>query len=244
MEVASRKRRIFSFLVDHILFSMIAAFAAFGTMGQGWDVKGFDDFSSIGATVLVIMLIYLAKDSFCGQSIGKRIFGIKVVLHTDEAIPPSILRGFARNILIFIWPIELLVLAFSKKKRRLGDMLASTKVIKLEGNTRKVRLKFMILVLALMIPAFLLTTSKVIKNSEAYRVATLSLMNNGELVNTIGKVKEFGFFPTGSINVTNGHGLADLNLSIDGEISSTDVNVNMEMLPGSDWKIRGVTIAQ
>lgn len=68
------------------------------------------------------------KDGFNGKSIGKAIFGLKVVnLKTNE--PISFKSSFKRNLPILI-PFVPLIVAFQLRKgTRMGDRWASSKVI-------------------------------------------------------------------------------------------------------------------
>lgn len=79
-------------------------------------------------TVLLLpFLIYFLKDSYRGKSVGKRVIGLQVV-NLKTGLPASALQCFIRNLLIPIWPIEVIISIFSPS-RRLGDVLANTKVI-------------------------------------------------------------------------------------------------------------------
>lgn len=69
--------------------------------------------------LLVFMFICFFKDVINGQSIGKRIMKIKVVdLNGNKA---SLFNLIIRNITIFIWPVEALLVLLNKE--RLGDRL-------------------------------------------------------------------------------------------------------------------------
>ena len=71
------------------------------------------------------MCIYFFKDIINGQSIGKRIMRIRVVDLNGKK--PSLFKLVIRNITIFIWPVEALLVLLDKQ--RLGDRLAKTKVV-------------------------------------------------------------------------------------------------------------------
>jgi hypothetical protein len=76
---------------------------------------------------LYLVLIIL-KDIFNGRSIGKCILGICVKDKMDLSSTPNIFRLMARNILLLLWPVELLTFLIMNK--RLGDVLVKTVVIK------------------------------------------------------------------------------------------------------------------
>mgnify|MGYP003393095711 FL=1 len=75
-----------------------------------------------------------------GQSIGKKLLGIKVVDYDTET-NPGVVRAFILRTLVFILPTLYLLPIFSiidylfsigKKKQTLHDKLAKTKVIKVQ----------------------------------------------------------------------------------------------------------------
>jgi uncharacterized RDD family membrane protein YckC len=76
---------------------------------------------------LGLMFLYFLKDSFKGRSPAKRIVKLQVVDNKTN-LPASVGQCFVRNILIILWPVEVLV-TFFNTQRRLGDYLAGTKVI-------------------------------------------------------------------------------------------------------------------
>ena len=85
---------------------------------------------------MMILSIYFLKDSYRGRSIGKRMIGLQVVSRkTGE--PASSLLCFIRNLVIPIWPLEVLISIFSPS-RRLGDLIANTKVIQVEKENLKI----------------------------------------------------------------------------------------------------------
>ena len=65
-----------------------------------------------------------------GQSVGKRIFGLRVIRENGEPLDfwQSFLRGLLRQTLDMLF-VGLFVILFSKKHKRLGDMAAGTIVI-------------------------------------------------------------------------------------------------------------------
>ncbi len=73
------------------------------------------------------VFVYLNKDILKGKSPGKRILGYRVVDNSTglEAEP---FKCFLRNLTIFLlWPVEGIV-CFINPERRLGDLIANTKV--------------------------------------------------------------------------------------------------------------------
>lgn len=84
-------------------------------------------------TLLLIFILFFAfslfKDlTFRNASIGKKLLNIKVVKAGTED-NASVSSMILRNITFLIASIEIIVL-FVNKKRRLGDLLAKTQVVK------------------------------------------------------------------------------------------------------------------
>jgi len=74
----------------------------------------------------VIILLFLKDISYKDGSFGKVRLGLKIVSVPDKE-KVSIVNKIVRNITLFIWPIELIVLLI--KNRKLMDSLLSLEVI-------------------------------------------------------------------------------------------------------------------
>jgi uncharacterized RDD family membrane protein YckC len=79
---------------------------------------------------IIIVAIMLNKDFFGGRSVIKRIWGFKVVDYQTGADATEF-QCMVRNISIILCPLEALVILISRE-RRLGDILAGTRVIDAE----------------------------------------------------------------------------------------------------------------
>jgi uncharacterized RDD family membrane protein YckC len=89
----------------------------------------------LAAVVLVMGYVFL-KDCLPflgGQSIGKKLMKLRVVTEDGKPITGNWQAGFMRNILMLVWPVELIMLIVREGKpeagRRIGDDMAKTKVI-------------------------------------------------------------------------------------------------------------------
>lgn len=76
----------------------------------------------------LLVFLYYNKDFVNGRSIAKRITGF-VVVDRITGKPASSLKCFVRNLTIVIWPLEV-IFSLTSPKRRLGDFLAGTKLVK------------------------------------------------------------------------------------------------------------------
>ncbi len=85
-------------------------------------------FKQTNRAILILWALYLLfKDGFDGQSLGKRIMGIRVLQREGEQAC-NLTQSFVRNILaltVVDW-----VFALGSKRSRLGDILAGTRVVK------------------------------------------------------------------------------------------------------------------
>lgn len=79
-------------------------------------------------------IILLAKDSFQGRSLAKRIFKIQLV--DTNGFIASPFRCFVRNLTVIIWPIEVIFVLISTE-RRLGDYIAGTKLVYFDKKNKK-----------------------------------------------------------------------------------------------------------
>ncbi len=121
---ADWQTRSLAFLIDLILF--ITLFYGLGATYHFWGV-------------FLSMIYILFRDGlFSGQSIGKKVMGIRVV-HSDGR-PISFVDSSFRNVLFlipYLFPlglaIETVALFRSPERRRLGDRIAGTRVVRKEA---------------------------------------------------------------------------------------------------------------
>jgi len=77
-------------------------------------------------TFYLMTLIYLNKDFLRGKSFAKRKLGLQLI-NRRTGKSANELQCFIRNITVLVWPLEVMVIMVSPK-RRIGDLLANTKV--------------------------------------------------------------------------------------------------------------------
>lgn len=129
-------KRIIAFIVDVFAITMFIMIPHFMTIFIRSPLFNLGIFG-------LQLTLFLCKDCFDGQSVGKRLMKIQVVdRQTGNSV--SSWRLIIRNIFIILWMIEGLVLIITNG-RRLGDMLAKTKVIH-QGNSKKIHLDFKLIV--------------------------------------------------------------------------------------------------
>ena len=74
-----------------------------------------------------ILYIWFCDGLPGGQSLGKRVTGIRVV-HVDTEKPCSYGQSFVRNLAMVLGVIDAAFIV-GKQRRRLGDLIAGTKVV-------------------------------------------------------------------------------------------------------------------
>lgn len=138
---ASLKQRIFAKLVDFLIFSAVFFPITYIVKGV-WIMSPLDHQWAYGIFItdplcilflFIIMAYFILLEAFIGQTIGKLLFGIKVI--TNDGSNPGLRRSFIRNILhvidslptLYIYGIYLM--QKSPVQARFGDVKAGTVVI-------------------------------------------------------------------------------------------------------------------
>lgn len=129
----SHVSRILSAIFDSFIMSFIVFIPIIAILSQAYahtPTKGLGQIISepfvVIFSVLLGILVYFNKDFFGGQSIGKRVFKLQVVVHkTGHAAGPF--RCLVRNFTLLLGFIEL-ILTLVSPKRRLGDFIAGTRI--------------------------------------------------------------------------------------------------------------------
>lgn len=241
LTLASRRRRLVAFLFDHFLFSMLGASAGFAMLGPRWDMAMDFGRSALFPVFVAVMVLYFCKDLIGGQSIGRAIFGIAVRDAEDpEATPPGN-RLIRRNLFLPIWPVELLALALSPSRQRIGDRLAETCVVRLPSPLQPRLLAGLGFAVALT-AAFLATATHLVRTSAAYEAATTHLRREPSIEEAVGRVEGFGALPAGNIQVENGTGRAELSLVVEGARGVARVFVELGKQPQGEWVVEDVRI--
>ena len=237
---SSRKRRIAAFIIDHFVMTFLMVSIVFIALGPNFMDE--NNPSKMMTTMLFVMIpgfiLYFAKDSLKGISAGKWIMGIMVRDENNQNEIPSFVRLFLRNLFIIIWPVEFIVLATSDQKKRLGDKVAKTDVVKNPNKPTKLpRILALIGVGFTFFVFVFLFAGSAMKNSDAYKVATKEIEQNKEIINETGGIKGYGMMPTGNVSISNGQGQAQLEIKVLGNTKDLNVSVYLEKEPNGQWKL-------
>ncbi len=162
--LSSKTIRVFAGLVDYVFLFSVAGFSLFFVINKTLELTP----KEIGLKILLlfplIVIVYCFKDSIYGISPGKYVVGIAVRDKDDYQKTPSIFHLFLRNITLILWPFEILVLILSKKKQRLGDIIAKTIVVRNHDvRLRYVLLRLFVIVIIITI-VFAVSANVILKN--------------------------------------------------------------------------------
>ncbi len=243
IKLSSRKRRLAAFLIDHTIASTIIILFTFIALGPNFmesEVMKDKMLNIILFTTIPIIIFYCFKDSYKGISLGKWIMGIIVKNNIDYNTP--ILKNLVlRNVSYIILPIEMIVLAFNKDKKRIGDMLAGTKVVT-NPNKPKMYLRIIAFITIGIISILFMffTTAASMKGSAAYKVAIENIEINDDIIEQTGGIIGYGYMPLGNISIRNGHGNAGLQIKVLGKKSDTTAIVFLYKEPNGEWTIRAI----
>lgn len=128
--------RLLSIFLDHIFVSIIAFLFFIPMMisivGDAFHVTHEPSNIEILRNPEIFMgllgfSVYFSKDCLNGRSIAKRILKFQVIdIQTGKVASP--LRCLLRDLTIIIWPVELIIILINPA-RRIGDILAGTKIV-------------------------------------------------------------------------------------------------------------------
>ena len=127
--------RFAAFFIDFIILTLITLAVCFIIvvpimlgLKPGDDARIVIRLSNI--ILLANFIAVMFKDIRTGQSIGKKIMKLQVRDSTDTTKLPNKGKLILRNTTLILWFIEVIVLLISK--RRIGDIIASTCVVKIQ----------------------------------------------------------------------------------------------------------------
>lgn len=232
-------RRMGAFLTDHILITIVAMVPFMINFNKLVEDTNYI-FEIFSIVMFIGIIFYLLKDIIFGRSIGKILFGIYVKDYEDIEKSPPLLNLIIRNILVFIWPIEFIIMLIDKDGRRLGDKIAKTQVIGYPGKIVSRIVLVGALSFALFVTTLVIGVTQIIRNDSSYKTALQYIKTQDEIKSEVGEIEGFGNFPMGSVSISNGYGVADLQIKVKGKKKSITVSILMEKSPESDWVVKDI----
>ena len=129
-------RRVLAIIADGlllgVLFSAISVLARMAGIGEA-DAPLFAGYTWAGGFFVLAMAYYALLEGYRGQTVGKMLFGIKVV--REEGGVPGFKAALIRSLLrvvdgLFGYLVGFVAVLASEKNQRLGDMAARTLVVR------------------------------------------------------------------------------------------------------------------
>lgn len=118
--LASRRKRFIAFKLDLLGVPLALSVALLALVAASAGMRNM-------SLALLWSLYMLFRDSIGGQSLGKRLLGLKVIHHNNDQ-PATWRSSLLRNLTLLVLPIDVLF-ALGDERQRLGDRLAKTIVV-------------------------------------------------------------------------------------------------------------------
>ena len=164
-------KRFLAFFFDFV-FILFLAFTLDMLFGLIYpiDTVGFRNFMIYPLLIIIIPYMFFGELIF-ENSLGKYLFGIEIV-DIEQFERPPLSSLVKRGLLKIIFPVEGLVLLFSKSKKRLGDLWTKTFVVNKESNKLKpyVRLIIGFIAIIAIYFSFSISMGLAVKKTEFYHV--------------------------------------------------------------------------
>ena len=228
-----------SFLIDHILILIFGISSIFVFANPIAENSTFpsNGFYFIGA---MMFLAYIFRDMIDGASLGKRFLGLKIVGSVDSNKPVSVGKLALRNLFIPLWPLEFLVLVFSSQNRRLGDMLAKTRVLYSKDSiSKKFRLSVVAIVLVVLVIVFFLVSATV-RETPSYKLVSDYVLSDSVLADGIGEIVSVGKYPSLSIKSNPTESISMISFKVSGQNGTRSVRGFLRKTGDSEWKVEKV----
>jgi len=235
---ATLLRRFFAFSIDHTIFITILTMPFMLFVSNSTQENGDLIVSMFPILMIIAFFVYCLKDIVNGRSLGKYLLGIAVRNSSNSMEKPPASKLILRNVFTFVWPIEFIALAFSKKKMKFGDQIADTDVfyVSKKNNTLGI-IVAAILTVAVCSGTLIFGISTILKNDDSYKAAIRFIEADPEIVALVGDIKGYGFIPTGDLIYYGSHGEAIYSIKVIGSKRVIFVNLRLEKQPGGNWEI-------
>jgi uncharacterized RDD family membrane protein YckC len=132
-------RRVIATMIDSVLlgsaYTILVALFGNYTHPRAWEWNGtLPGLTANLFYALGVFLYFVVLEGYCGQTLGKMVAGIKVVQEGTQSTPgygAATIRTVLRLVDgLFAYLVAFIVVLSSEKRQRLGDMAASTLVIR------------------------------------------------------------------------------------------------------------------
>ena len=182
LQVSSKGKRLFSFLLDSIIALLFVNTISEIFREEHWDLgMQTRDFQELIPFYGSVLLLLIFKDIF-GNSPGKFLLGMKICEINNFSKSPSVFVLFSRNIFLLIFPLEGIILLRDDYARRFADKWLGTIVIDKKNHMRPILRIFLgnIIIFGFFTIAILFQRTS-IEKSAAYQKAEEAIRNHAGL---------------------------------------------------------------
>lgn len=235
--IASRKRRLLALMIDQSLIGYLMVMMGLLTFQHHWDLASTEVLLAKSQLIgLLSVLCFVFKDSVAGASPGKFLMGIAVRKYSQPQVTPSLFALAIRNTTLCIWPIEGLVMVLNSSKRRMGDWLGSTQVMRIASQSGK-RLLLAICCVVFVWQVGHYTQVSLLDSSQAWQQVSAQVHNQSELVQWTGEIDHIELLEVNDFQLHDGAGHAQLTVLVVGERQQQVVILNLEKAPALLWQV-------
>lgn len=129
---ATISERVYAFAIDH--FVVMGIFLTL-TISLVYNFLQLSGKHILYMIVIVVGLYSVVRDIPGGRSPGKNSLNMFIVNIYEEHKLPNKMQLIVRNIAIILLPLDVILFLISHNKRRIGDRLTKTKVVKVSTMT-------------------------------------------------------------------------------------------------------------
>jgi len=148
---------------------------------------------------------------------------------------------FLRNLLLPLWPIELIAIHVSGSNKKLGDRLAHTSVYRVSKEPKN---KLLVICAISAVIIFVAITFFgmffIARNNPIVGVSREFLENEPRIEELVGDIERFGVL-SWSIQTSPAGGQGEVIMSVHGTNGRIMVNVHLERLPSQNWEVISFT---
>lgn len=239
IQVASFGKRLIAFLLDFGFVLLLVNTIKSLQTPMNWDLQGTPTSSwwQVVATYLAMVGLLVFKDLIRGQSLGKFILGIHVLDPLLQEVP-SPKKLIQRNLSLFLFPLEAILILLNPYARRFGDRWIHTVV---SDNPKRLRVSLRVLAAnTIFFGSFfsvLLLQPWMIRRTAAYQSTLERLKHHSWLIQQLGGPVSF-IHPEMSLNFNVNPPTAEIQLEADGKHAQWNVKVFLTYVPlESRWQV-------
>lgn len=246
LERATFRARFRALLIDNIIITGVITVPFMIILFVNMVVAPHQLFSHLPVFFVITILTVGLQGVRTGQSFGKKKMKIAIRSRLDTSEVPPKRMLFLRNLLMLLWPLELLAFIFSSDNIKMSDRLIGTDVYQLAlGADEKISVtKKNYPLKPLAVTCVIITTICFISfaslitglNHPSRQIASDYLEANPFVLELVGEIESIGY-AGGSIGRSGRYHWATHGFIVTGSEGSFRIYVHLERISGQEWKV-------